>query len=439
MSFGRLTVGGYGAQVALVLILVLVNAAFSGSEMALISLRESQLQRLEKTSRGGRVLAKLARDPNRFLSTIQIGITLAGFLASAAAATSLAAPLIEPLGFLGTAAEPVAILLVTILLTFVTLVIGELAPKRIAMQRAEGWALMAARPLDFLSTVSRPVIWLLGTTTNLLVRLTGGDPGAGREEVSTEEIRDMITAQRDFSPEQRTIISGAFDIVDRILREILVPRRDVLSIRADTPAHDALRTLITSGHSRAPVTGQMGLDDVVGMVHLRDLYDATGPVGDLASPAVFLPETLKVSDALRQLRTQHQQFALVVDERGAIDGIVTIEDLVEEIVGEIYDETDRDILSVIREADGAQLLPGGFPMHDLTDLGIELPDSDDDGDYTTVAGLVLARLGHIPKEPGEVVRTTGHSFEVVEITGHAITKVRVREAIPATDDEPADD
>ncbi|WP_310370283.1 hemolysin family protein [Catenuloplanes atrovinosus] len=428
--------GGYGAQIALVLILVLVNAAFSGSEMALISLRESQLQRLEKVSRGGRTLARLARDPNRFLSTIQIGITLAGFLASAAAATSLARPLIAPLGVLGDAAEPVAIVLVTMLLTFVTLVIGELAPKRIAMQRAEGWALLAARPLDLLATVSRPVIWLLGTTTNLVVRLTGGDPGAGREEVSTEEIRDMITAQRDFSPEQRTIISGAFDIADRILREILVPRRDVTSLRAETPAHDALRMLIESGHSRAPVTGPMGLDDVLGMVHLRDLYDATGPVRDLASPAVFLPETLKVSDALRQLRQQHQQFALVVDERGAIDGIITIEDLVEEIVGEIYDETDRDILSVVREPDGAQLLPGGFPIHDLPDLGIELPASDDDGDYTTVAGLVLARLGHIPKTPGEIVETAGFSFEVVEITGHAITKLRIRTLPPPASESP---
>src|SRR3954471_22185643 len=236
--------GGTGGEILLVLVLVLVNAAFSGSEMALVSLRESQVQRMERASRGGRVLARLARDPNRFLATIQIGITLAGFLASAAAAVSLAQPLVKPLGFLGDAAGPASVVIVTMALTFVTLVFGELAPKRIAMQRAEGWALMVARPLDVLSTISRPVVWLLGKSTDLVVRLTGGDPHAQREEVTTEEIRDMVAAQQEFSAEQRTIISGAFEIADRILREILVARRDVLTLQQGCSAHDALRQLI---------------------------------------------------------------------------------------------------------------------------------------------------------------------------------------------------
>src|SRR5689334_21462602 len=164
--------GGTGGELVLVLVLVLVNAAFSGSEMALVQLRESQVQRLERQSRRGRVLARLTRDPNRFLATIQIGITLAGFLASAAAAVSL----VEPLGFVGQAAAPVSIVLVTIALTFVTLVVGELAPKRIAMQRAEGWSMLVARPLDVLSLVSRPAVWLLGVSTDLVVRMAGGDP-----------------------------------------------------------------------------------------------------------------------------------------------------------------------------------------------------------------------------------------------------------------------
>ncbi|GAA0800028.1 hemolysin family protein [Spirilliplanes yamanashiensis] len=424
---------GYTGQILLVFVLVLLNALFAGSEMALVSLREGQLQRLERTSRGGRVLARLARDPNRFLATIQIGITLAGFLASAAAAVSLAQPLIEPLGFLGGAAEPAAIVVVTILLTFVTLVFGELAPKRIAMQRTEGWALMVARPLDVLSSISRPAVWLLGKSTDLVVRLTGGDPHAQREEVSTEEIRDMVAAQQEFSAEQRTIISGAFEIADRILREILVPRRDVLAFPQDTPAPEALFTLIDSGHSRAPVVGPAGLDDVVGVVHLRDLIGAQGRVDAVARPGLFLPETLRVSDALRQLRQERQQLALVVDERGAIDGIISMEDLVEEIVGEIYDETDRDVESVVKEPDGALLLPGGFPIHDLPDIGFD-PDDSDDGDYTTIAGLVLARLGHIPTEPGEVVELPQFTAEVVEVTGRAITGVRLRAVARAGED-----
>nr|WP_221381980.1 hemolysin family protein [Actinoplanes polyasparticus] len=425
---------GYGLQLALVLILVLINAAFAGSEMALVTLRDSQLQRLERASRGGQVLAKLARDPNRYLATIQIGITLAGFLASAAAAVSLAEPLIGPLSFLGSAAEPVAVVLVTIVLAYITLVLGELAPKRIAMQRAEGWALLVARPLNMLATVSRPAVWLLGKSTDLVVRLTGGDPHAAREEVSTEEIRDMVATQGGFSAEQRTIISGAFEIADRIMREILVPRRDVTHLGAALPTADALRTLIASGHSRAPVTGPVGLDDVVGVVHLRDLVNADGTVGEHTNPPLFVPETLKVSDALRQMRQQHQQFALVVDERGAVDGIVTMEDLVEEVVGEIYDETDRDVQAVAHEPDGAMLLTGAFPLHDLPDIGVDL-DEEPDGDYTTIAGLVLARLGHIPTTPGEQVDLGAHTAQVVEVTGHAITKIRLR---PHTD-YPADD
>jgi putative hemolysin len=426
-------VGGYGWQIVLVVVLVLLNAAFSGSEMALISLRESQLQRLERQSRGGRTLARLARDPNRFLATIQIGITLAGFLASAAAAVSLAQPLIGPLSFLGSAARPAAIVLVTVVLTFFTLVVGELAPKRIAMQRTEGWALLAARPLDVLATLSRPAVWLLGKATDLVVRLSGGDPNAQREEVTPEEIRDMVAAQQDFSAEQRTIISGAFEIADRILREILVPRRDVLVLPGDLPSNEGLRRLIDSGVSRAPVTGPLGLDDVLGVVHLRDLVEADRTVRDHMYPSLFLPETLKVSDALRQMRSQRQQIAMVVDERGAIDGIITMEDLVEEIVGEIYDETDRDVQSVEHEPDGAMLLPGGFPIHDLPDIGVDVENLDE-GDYTTVAGLVLSRLGHIPTEPGEVVQVDGHTVEVVEVAGRAITKLRLRMAEPAGED-----
>jgi putative hemolysin len=413
--------GGTGGEIVLVLVLVLVNAAFSGSEMALVSLRDSQVQR------GGKVLARLTRDPNRFLATIQIGITLAGFLASAAAAVSLSKPLLGPLSFLGDAAQPVAIVIVTIALTFVTLVIGELAPKRIAMQRTEGWALLVARPLDVLATLSRPVVWLLGASTNGVVRLAGGDPSAQREEVTTEEIRDMVAAQQDFSIEQRTIISGAFEIADRILREILVPRRDVLTLATGAPAHEALRSLIAGGHSRAPVVGPAGLDDVIGVVHLRDLVEAQGPVDALCRPGLFLPETLRVSDALRQMRIEHAQLALVVDERGAIDGIITMEDLVEEIVGEIYDETDRDVAAVVRESDGGLLMPGSFPIHDLPDIGLhDESHAHEDGDYTTVAGMVLAALGHIPTGPGEVVELPEFTAEVVEVTGRAITRVRLR-------------
>ncbi|MFI7589888.1 hemolysin family protein [Spongisporangium articulatum] len=421
--------GGYGAQLALVLVLVLLNAALAGSEMAFISLRESQVRRLERRSPSGRVLARLARDPNRFLATIQIGITLAGFLASAAAAVALAKPLVGPLGFLGAGAEAAAVVLVTLVLTFLTLVLGELAPKRIAMQRAESWALLVARPLDALARITRPVVWLLGRSTDAVVRLTGGDPQEARDEVSVEEIRDMIAARRDVTAEQRTIISGAFEIVERSLRDILVPRRAVLTVPRGTPAADAAARLAASGHSRAPVTGDQGLDDVLGVVNLRTLVGASGVVEDHARPAMVLPGSVRVSDALRRMRLSRQQMALIVDEFGAVAGMVTMEDLVEEVIGEIYDETDRDVQSAVHEPDGAVLLPGAFPLHDLPDVGIDLRPPET-GDYTTVAGLVLAALGQVPTAPGQRVPLAGYSAEVVALEGYAITRVRLRPTAP---------
>jgi putative hemolysin len=421
-------VGGYGTQILLVLVLIFINGALSGSEMALISLRQSQIQRLERSSPGGRVLARLSRDPNRFLATIQVGITLAGFLASAAAAVSLAQPLHQPLSFLGSAAGPVSIVLVTLILTFVTLVFGELAPKRFAMQRAERWALVAARPLDLLASVARPVVWLLGRSTDFVLRITGGDPAAGREEVSTEEIRELVVAQRGFTAEQRDIIAGAFDITERELREILIPRNTVTTLAGALTVEHALRALAESGHTRAPVVARPGdLDDLIGVVHLRDLLgDAGGPTAaDRARPPLLLPETLPVADAIRQLRHQREQFALVVDEHGSIDGIVTMEDLVEEIVGEIYDETDRDVEAVVWETDDVCVMPGSFPIHDLPDLGIEIGKIAD-ADYTTVAGLLLDRLGHIPSAPGEIVTLPGFTAEITQMRGRAIAQIRIR-------------
>ncbi|MFF0658807.1 hemolysin family protein [Micromonospora tulbaghiae] len=415
-----------GVQLALVLVLILVNAALSGSEMALVSLREGQLRRLARSGRAGARLSRLTREPNRYLATIQLGITLAGFLASAAAAVTLAEPLVGPLGFLGGAARPVAVFLVTLLLTFLTLVVGELAPKRLAMQTAERWALISAAPLDLLARLSRPAVWLLGRSTDLLVRLAGGDPRASRQEVTEEELREMLVSQRGLSAQQREILTGAFDIAGRTLREVLVARRDVTTLPADLPAAEAMRRLAATGRSRAPVIGPGGLDDVRGTVHIRDLVDAgTTPVGDRARPPVLLPGTLPVADAMRHLRQRHEQLALVVDEYGGVDGLVTMEDLLEEVVGELYDETDRDVRRAVREPDGALLLPGDFPLHDLPDVGVRVtfPLSRE---YTTVAGLVLAGLGRLPGGPGERVRLPGLTVEVVEVAGRAIRRVRLR-------------
>jgi putative hemolysin len=421
-------VSGLWLQLVLVFVLVLLNAAFAGTEMALVSLREGQLQQLEQRSSTGGLVARLARDPNRFLATIQIGITLAGFLASAAAAVSLAEPLEDPLGFLGGAASAVSIVVVTLVLSYATLVIGELAPKRVAMQRAERWALLAARPLSAMAMLTRPVVWLLSRSTDIAVRIMGGDPLLQREAVTEAELRELVGTQTSFTPKQRLIIDGAFEISERTLAEVLRPRPDVFVLDADQPVSDALDALAASGHSRAPVAHDGNLDEVVGMVHLRDLLGLDdGPLRDRAGELAAFPETAGVLDVLHEMQVRRLQLALVVDEHGAAAGIITVEDLLEELVGEIYDETDRDVVGARREADGSLVLPGRYPVHDLEDVGVhDMPE----GPYATVAGLVLDVLGRVPEAPGDRVTVAGRTIEVLAVHGRAITQVRI--SPPAT-------
>ena len=418
--------GDVWPQLLLVVILVLVNAAFAGTELALVSLRESQLQRLEEGSATGGVLARLARQPNQFLATIQIGITLAGFLASAAAAVSLAAPLEARLGFLGGAAGPVSVVLVTLVLAYFTLVFGELAPKRIAMQRAEKWGMVMARPLEVLSTLTKPIVWLLSISTDLAVRLLGGDPKRQREEVTGEEIRDMVAIHETFPPEQRQIIDGAFEIAERTLDEVMVPRSDVVVIDAAATCREALEVLVETGHSRAPVAEKRNLDKPVGMVRLRSLLDRPDdPVTSVMWDIPAFPDAARVLTALREFQARRTQMAVVVDEYARSIGIVTVEDLVEELVGEIWDETDPDLITVIRESDGTIVVPGSFPVHDLVDLDVELPE----GDYTTIAGLVLDQMNRFPR-PGETIDIEDWQVEIRAVGRHRITQVALRPLSP---------
>jgi putative hemolysin len=416
---------GTWAQLVLVAVLVLINAVFSGSEIALISLRDSQVRRLEQRGGPGRLAARLARDPNQLLSTVQIGITLAGFLASAVAAVSLAQPLVGALGFLGNLARPVAIVLVTVLLTFITLVLGELAPKRLALQRPEAWALRTGRALAAVAAATRPVVWLLSASTDLVVRMAGGDPHAGRQEVTQQDVRDLVASTATVPPAQREILTGAFDLTRRRLRDVVVPRREVIAFPADTPAGQALRTLIETTHSRAPVY-EGDLDHVLGMVLIRDLVDTAGTVREHVRPVLVLPESMRVLQALQRLQAERQQLAVVINEYGGSEGIVTLEDLLEELVGEIYDEFDTDSRAIVRQPDGSFTLPGSYPVHDLPDLGLALPA----GDYATIAGLVLDRLGRLAT-PGDAVEVDGWRLEVRSVENRAITEVRLTPSAPS--------
>lgn len=414
----------------LIAVLVLLNAAFAGSELAVVSLRPSQLRRMRDQGAAGRRVAELAEDPSRFLSTVQVGITLGGFLASATAAVSLAQPLESRLEFLGGAAALAAVVIVTLALTFVTLVFGELVPKRLAMQRAEAWSLRAARPLAWLERLASPAVTLLSWTTDVTVRLLGGRSNRGAPEPTEEELRDFIAHQPGVSPARRAILAGAVELEERSVRDILVPRRDIACVDAEQTVSEALATAVASGHSRMPILEDDAFQRVV---HLRELVaapDPTAPVRGAGRNALVVPETLGVLDALKRLQSTRQQLALVANEYGTIEGIVTMEDVLEEIVGEIYDEFDRDTneadtRSVVREADGWLRLPGAFPVHDLRELEIDLPATE----QTTVAGLITEQLQRIP-DAGEQAQIGEWRVEIVDVEGHAVTTIRLRRRTP---------
>jgi len=411
-------------ELLLVLALILVNGFLAGSEIALISLREAQLERLEQRGGMGQVVATLARDPNRYLATIQIGITLAGFMASAAAAVTLAEPLVPYLAVLGEAADTVAVVVITVLLAYLTLVFGELAPKRLALQRAEAWALMAGGPLHWLAFVTKPGVWLLSVSTDLVVKILGGEPGSAREEINLEELREMVMAHRALGEAHQEVLRGAFEIADRTLREVMIPRPYVFSLEAGTGSAAAASALVRAAKSRAPVIPDGGdLDQALGVVALQDLIgDGNSTVARHIREAPVLPESVLVLDALRTLQSARQNMALVVNEYGGIDGLVTVEDLVEELVGEIYDEHDRDVLAARREPDGSIVLDGRYPVHDLIDLGIEVPE----GDYASVAGLVMNTLGRVPDRPGDRIEVGGWELTVVSLRRRSIGRVRFR-------------
>ncbi|MGK5114198.1 MULTISPECIES: hemolysin family protein [unclassified Geodermatophilus] len=426
-------------NIVMVVVFVLVGGAFAGAEIALVSLRESQVRAMSERGRRGRTVARLLGDPNRFLAAVQVGVTLAGFFSAAFGASTLAEPLSDRLEGLGMGqglADTLALVLVTIAISYLSLVVGELTPKRLALQRAEGFSLLVAAPLNGIATLFRPVIWLLSVSTNALVRLLGGDPRASGEAISQEELRDLVAAHESLSTDERRLIGEVFRAGDREVREVMTPRTEVDFLEASMTASRAARQVHDSSHSRYPVAGR-DEDDVVGFVHVRDLFLTNHPagraatVGDLVREVKRLPGTAGVLTALSEMRRENHHLAIVVDEYGGTDGIVTLEDLIEEVIGEIYDEYDEDVAS------GGEEVPGGphevdglLNLEDFREVtGLQLPE----GPYETVAGFVLAELGRLP-EPGDSVTAGGRTLTVLELDGRRIARLLVS---GAPDPEPA--
>ncbi len=429
---------GVGWDILLVLAVILIGGFFAAAEMALVSLREGQVRALGRRGKRGQRTAKLAQDPNRFLASVQIGVTLATLLSGAFGAALLSNRLGRVLSHYvpRDVAVPLALIAVTLIISFFTLVFGELAPKRIALQRNERVALVAGPVVDRLAMLARPLVWLLSRSTNLAVRLLGGDPAASRGVMTDEELRDLVAGTQALSPDERHIVGEVFDAGKRQIREVLVPRTEVEFLPASMPLTQAVAVTEHARYSRFPVY-QESYDDVIGFVHTRDLLDSRSEldsrqVGEVCRPVKFLPISKMVLSALSEMRKDRAHLAIVVDEYGGTAGIVTLEDLVEELIGDIQDEYDEEA-SHPRQLHGGELeVDGLLNLDEFADqTGLELPE----GPYETVAGYLLAALGHLP-EKGEFADVGGRRLTVTQLDGRRISRVRVSPAVQPVGDQP---
>ena len=414
------------------LILTVVNGYFSMSEMALTTAKRAVLDHeAEEGDRRAKRAAELAADSGNFLATIQVAITLVGFASSAVASTNLSDPLAQWLSSFGiaplTAAAPaLAPVLITLIVSYLSIVVGELVPKRIALADAEGMAKRAAHPLTVFQTIARPLVWLTQASANGLAALMRIKSGDDRQNVSEEEIKYMINEQDTLLDEEKRIIHEVFDLGDAVAREVMVPRVDV-TMAEDTETLTAVMDLmLQTGFSRLPVYHD-DQDGIVGIAHIKDLIgpvmagQGDRPITEFMRDATFVPDTKDILPLLSEMQTAHDQIVVVVDEYGGTAGIITIEDIVEEIVGEIEDEFDPDNKYLTRLSRREWLVDGRFPCDDAEELGWPIEESDE---YETIAGWILELCDSVP-DIGEVFEADGYKFKVQSMRGQRISLIRV--------------
>jgi putative hemolysin len=401
--------------------LILLASFFVAAEIALISLRDGQVRQLALRGKRGAKLAKLTENPNRFLAAVQVGVTVCGFLSAALGAEKLGRyiiPKLEEVGLENSTANIVSLVGVTLVIAYFSLVFGELVPKRLALYRAEQIALASAGAIDVVARLFRPIIWLLSHSTDIVVRLFGIDPKEARSQMSEEELIDLVSGHSALTDEERDIVEEVFNASERLVHEIMVPRTEVDFMDASLSIGKAIALAVDKSHSRYPVV-RGSTDEVIGFIHVRDLLDTSlvstgGKVAELVRNIMFLPGTKGVLPALTEMRNQRQHVAIVLDEYGGTDGIVTLEDLVECLIGDIKDEYDVDDSEVSQESrTGDFEIDGLISIDDLREkTGIEIPD----GPYETASGFVMHFLGRIPVV-NDVVGINGARFTVLSMEG----------------------
>lgn len=432
-SLPPFTLSTFGIEFTIVVGLILLNAFFAMAEIALITVRKTRIRQLvEENNANAALVEKLLEHPTRLMATIQTGITLVGTLSAAIAATST----VEPLTAWFTAhvaaltpqlAETLALAVVALPVAVLSLVIGEIAPKSLAVQNAERLALMTARPVYALQILLRPVVAVLTLLSNAVVRPFGGTASFTTPAVNEEELKMMVEASEEqgvLEADATEMIHSILDFGGTVVRKVMTPRIDMTALDVNAPVSDLIQLIQKSGHSRIPVYEE-GLDNIVGIVHAKDLLvllDGTQrPTREVMRPPYFIPETKKVDELLAEFRRSKQQLAIVRDEYGVTSGVVTIEDLLEEIVGDIQDEYDEEEPEV-QVLDGhTSILDGKMAMHDVNDrMGLELPEDESD----TIGGFVFGLIGH-QADAGESVLWEDVEFVVEATDGRRITKVRL--------------
>jgi putative hemolysin len=421
--------GSIFAPIFLVIFLILLGALFVAAEIALISLRESQVRQVALRGRRGAKVAKLHSNPNRLLASVQVGVTLSGFLSAALGAEKLGQfiiPWLEERGLSHGGANTASIIGVTLIIAYISLVFGELAPKKIALFRAESIAMWSAGVVDVIANIFRPVIWLLSKSTDFVVRLFGIDPKEAREQMSEEELLDLVTGHAALSDEERDIVEEVFNASERQVHEVMVPRTEVDFIDGSLTIAKAITLVTEKSHSRYPVV-RGSSDEVIGFIHVRDLIDpalgsSQAKIQELSRSIMFLPGTKGILPALTEMRSQRQHLAIVLDEYGGTDGIVTMEDLVETLIGDIRDEYDgdeQDLAASSRTGDFE--VDGLMSLEDLSEqAGVEIPE----GPYETISGYVMHFLGRIPVE-GDLLNVNGIRISVLSMEGKRVGRLLI--------------
>ena len=438
-------------KIILLFVLILVNAFFAMSEIAIISVSDVKLARMaEEGNKKAKKVLKLTENPSSFLSTIQIGVTLAGFLTSASAAENFSEPLTNVIiGWLPnlpySLVSGVSLILVTIIISFFSLVLGELAPKRIAMQCGEKISFSVVGVLLFIKSVMRPFIKILSVSTNIVVRILGFDPNASEEEVTEEEIRMMVDAGEEkgvIEESQNEMINNIFEFDDIVAADVMTHRTDIEAVETTDKFSDVIEKTLEAGYSRIPVYEEE-LDNIKGIIYVKDLLPYVGKrfpsevkLADLMREAEFVPESKRCRDLFSEMTEKRLQMVFVCDEYGGIAGLVTIEDLLESIVGNMQDEYDNEEEEFEQVNETTYTFDGTTDIEEVEEkLGVDLPD----GEYDTIGGYIMSELGRIPGEDeNPEVQFLNYSFTVLEVEERRIERVKV-ERLYEIDDEDEDD